>query len=46
MGRILLQGLIAKAIIDAGYPYDHDFIFDNFIGNNCPAYIPSTQLST
>ncbi|MDB1948596.1 PHP domain-containing protein [Clostridium tertium] len=37
---------IAKAIIDAGYPYDHDFIFDNFIGNNCPAYIPSTKLST
>ncbi|WP_195264208.1 MULTISPECIES: PHP domain-containing protein [unclassified Clostridium] len=37
---------IAKAIIDAGYPYDHDYIFDNFIGNNCPAYIPSTKLST
>ncbi|WP_291651306.1 PHP domain-containing protein [Clostridium sp.] len=37
---------IAKAIIDAGYSYDHDYIFDNFIGNNCPAYIPSTKLST
>lgn len=37
---------IAKAIIDAGYPYDHDYIFDNFIGNKCPAYIPSTKIST
>lgn len=37
---------IAKAIIDAGYPYNHDYIFNNFIGNNCPAYIPSTKLST
>lgn len=37
---------IAKAIIDAGYPYNHDYIFKNFIGNNCPAYVPSTKLST
>lgn len=37
---------IAKAIMDAGYPYDHEYIFNNFIGNNCPAYIPSTKLST
>lgn len=37
---------IAKAIIDAGYHYDHEYIFNNFIGNNCPAYIPSTKLST
>lgn len=37
---------IAKAIIDAGYPYDHEYIFNNFIGNNCKAYIPSTKLST
>ena len=37
---------IAKAIIDAGYPYDHEYIFKNFIGNNCPAYVPSTKLST
>lgn len=36
---------IAKAIIDAGYPYDHEYIFKNFIGNNCPAYVPSTKLS-
>lgn len=37
---------IAKAIIDAGYNYDHEFIFKHFIGNNCPAYVPSTKLST
>lgn len=37
---------IAKAIIDAGYPYNHDYIFKNFIGNDCPAYVPSTKLST
>ena len=37
---------IAKAIIDAGYDYTHEYIFNNFIGNNCPAYIPSTKLST
>jgi 3',5'-nucleoside bisphosphate phosphatase len=37
---------IAKVIIDAGYPYDHDYIFNNFIGNDCPAYIPSTKMTT
>lgn len=37
---------IAKAIIDAGYNYDNEYIFNNFIGNNCPAYVPSTKLST
>lgn len=37
---------IAKAIIDAGYNYTMDYIFNNFIGNNCPAYIPSSKLST
>lgn len=37
---------IAKAIIDAGYPYDKEYIFDHFIGNHCPAYIPSVQIDT
>ena len=37
---------IAKAIIDAGYNYDHEYIFKNFIGNDCPAYVPSSKLST
>lgn len=37
---------IAKAIIDAGYPYDHEYIFENFIGNDCRAYVPSTKVTT
>lgn len=37
---------IAKTIIDAGYNYDHEYIFKHFIGNDCPAYVPSTKLST
>lgn len=37
---------IAKAIIDAGYNYDKEYIFEHFIGNYCPAYIPSVQIDT
>lgn len=37
---------IARAIIDAGYPYTFDEIFDNFIGNNCRAYVPTLKIST
>ena len=37
---------IAKAIMDAGYPYDHEYIFENFIGNDCRAYVPSTKVTT
>lgn len=37
---------IAKAIIDAGYDYTMDYIFNNFIGNGCPAYIPSSKVLT
>lgn len=37
---------IAKTIIEAGYSYSYDYIFDNFIGDNCPAYIPANKLST
>ena len=37
---------IAKAIIDAGYNYDKEYIFEHFIGNDCPAYIPSVQIDT
>ena len=35
---------IAKAIIDAGYNYSKEYIFDNFIGDHCPAYIPANKL--
>lgn len=37
---------IAKAIIDSGYPYNHEYIFQNFIGNDCKSYVPSTKIST
>ena len=37
---------IAKAIVDSGYNYDFEYIFNNFIGNNCPAYVPSTKIKT
>lgn len=37
---------IAKAIIDAGYNYSEEYIFDNFIGDHCPAYIPANKLDS
>lgn len=37
---------IAKAIIDAGYNYDFEYIFNNLIGNDCPSYVPSTKIPT
>ncbi|MGL5379935.1 PHP domain-containing protein [Clostridium sp.] len=37
---------IAKAIMDAGYNFTNEEIFDKVLGNHCPAYIPSTKLST
>lgn len=36
---------IAQCIIDAGYPYDWEYIFDNFIGNDSPAYVPNKKIS-
>ncbi|MDR5588802.1 MULTISPECIES: PHP domain-containing protein [Clostridium] len=37
---------IARAIINAGYPYDNEYIFQNFIGKDCKAYVPTLKLST
>lgn len=37
---------IAKTIIEAGYSYSFDYIFDHFLGDNCPAYIPSNKIPT
>lgn len=37
---------IARAIIQAGYPYDTEYIFQNFIGKDCKAYVPTLKLST
>lgn len=37
---------IAHEIIAAGYPYELEYIFQNFIGKDCPAFVPTTKLST
>lgn len=37
---------IAKAIIDAGYPYTISYIFENIINESSPAYVPNKKLST
>ena len=37
---------IAQEIINAGYNYDMEYIFNNFIGKDCPAFVPTTKLST
>jgi len=37
---------IAREIVKCGYPYTHDEIFNNFIGKNCKAYVPTLKLST
>lgn len=37
---------IAKSIMEAGYDYSWDYIFSNIIGNDCPAYEPTTKMST
>ncbi|KGN01528.1 hydrolase [Clostridium novyi A str. 4570] len=42
---VIARPHIAKAIIEAGYPYDFDFIFDNMIGNDSPAYVPNKEIS-
>ncbi|MCY6484689.1 PHP domain-containing protein [Clostridium aestuarii] len=42
---IIARPHIAKAIIDAGYSYDWNYIFNNIIGNNSPAYVPTKNIS-
>lgn len=36
---------IAKEIMSAGYPYDIEHIFQNFIGKGCGAYIPTNKVT-
>lgn len=38
---IIARPHIAKAIIEAGYDYDYEFIFNNIINKNSPAYVPN-----
>ncbi|ADL51420.1 phosphatase [Clostridium cellulovorans] len=43
---VIARPHLAKTIIDAGYPYTYDEIFDTMLSNNSPAYIPAIELST
>jgi len=43
---IVARPHIAYEIIASGYPYDQDYIFDNFIGKDAPAFVPTTKLKT
>lgn len=45
-GGVIARPHIARAIIAAGYPYDYDYIFDNFIHKNSPAFVANKKVST
>ncbi|MDT8715223.1 PHP domain-containing protein [Clostridium sp. 19966] len=36
---------IARAILEAGYDFSWEYIFDKLIGNDSPAYVPNKNLS-
>lgn len=42
---VLARPHIADAIIKSGYTYNYEYIFKNFIGNNCRAYVPNKDIS-
>lgn len=41
---VIARPHIAQTIIEAGYNYEWDYIFDNFIGNDSKAYVPNEKL--
>ncbi|MGL4451714.1 MAG: PHP domain-containing protein [Sarcina sp.] len=41
---IIARPHIAQTIIEAGYDYKWDYIFDHFIGDSSPAYVPNEKL--
>lgn len=41
---IIARPHIAKAIIEKYPDYDHNYVFDQFIGDTCKSYIPSVEL--
>ena len=43
---VIARPHIAEAIVNAGYDYSFKYIFDNIIGDDSKAYIPSTRIST
>ncbi|KYH30291.1 MULTISPECIES: PHP domain-containing protein [Clostridium] len=42
---VIARPHIAKAIIDAGYPYDFKYIFNKFLSSDSPAYVPNKRIS-
>lgn len=42
---VIARPHIAKAIVDAGYPYSYEHIFKNIINEDSPAYVPKKNLS-
>lgn len=42
----ITRGNIASEIISQGYDYTKKEIFERMLGDNCPAYIPSTKITT
>lgn len=42
---VIARPHIAKAIIDAGYDYSWDYIFDKIISKDSPAYVPNKEVS-
>ncbi|SHI89396.1 hypothetical protein SAMN02745163_00956 [Clostridium cavendishii DSM 21758] len=36
---------IAESILEAGYDYPWEYIFEKFIGNDSPAYVPNQKIS-
>ncbi|MCB2306531.1 PHP domain-containing protein [Clostridium estertheticum] len=43
---VIARPHIAKAIIDAGYKYDWNYIFDTFLSNDSPAYVHIKRIPT
>lgn len=42
---VIARPHIAQAIVNAGYPFDFQHIFNKFIGNDSPAYVPNKHIS-
>ncbi|SCN21683.1 error-prone DNA polymerase [Clostridium sp. N3C] len=43
---VIARPHIARAIIEAGYNYSWEYIFDKILSSNSPAYVPNKKLST
>lgn len=44
--KSITRGSIAQLIVESGYYYSKQEIFDKFLGDGAPAYLPSTDLPT